>query len=345
VLAAGAATRVSPLGIVERHRDFFGPVGSRVANGFLDFYDVQLPFDSAFHPEMHAVLLLAAFSFTAALGLAAVSRRPLAAVLVLLAGAGWPATLLSDHRDLLRGSVILAAALLLLAGFRPDARRVVARAALLGATLVAVALAASTQPAVAKTEFLNWRTWDPYHRAAASVGVRYVWDSSYSGFTFPRKVTTVFTVKAAPLSTYWRAATLDVFDGVRWVEEFTPAQPALFGGRTDVTIGDPLSPLRALDASTWRQAHVEIAALADDHLARDSARSASCAGAAGSSRVASTAASSTTCGASRRSRRLHSSHARSRTIRPPRACSAKSCRARRHRRSARQTARRRWRHC
>jgi len=232
----------------------------------LDFYDVRLQFNPFFHPEMHSVVLVAVFGFAAALGLVAASRRPLAAVLVLLVGAGWPATLLSDGRDLTRGAVIFAAALVLLAGFRTDARRTLARAAVLGGALVAVSLAASTQPAVAKGEFLHWQTWDFYTRTAQSVGVRYVWDSSYDGFRFPKKVTTVFKVKAPPLSVYWRATTLDTFTGGRWVEDLLPSKPAFFDGRTDLTFNDPSYPLAAQDPSRWRKAEIDIEALADDHL-------------------------------------------------------------------------------
>ena len=266
LVAAELAVRVSPLGIVERHRYFFGPLSSRLWNGVLDFYTVRLPFDPFFHPHMHSVLLVAAFGFSSVLGLAAASRRPLTAVFVLLLGAGWPATLLSDGRDLLRGAVIFAAALLLLVGFRTNVRRALARAVVLAAALVAVALAASTQPAVAKGEFLHWQTWDIYTRPVQSVGVRYVWDSTYNGFRFPKKVTTVFKVKAPALSVYWRATTLDSFTGVRWVEDLLSVKPAIFGGRTDLTLSDPLDPPAAQDPSRWRKAEVDIEALADDHL-------------------------------------------------------------------------------
>ncbi len=102
-------------------------------NGFLDFYEIRLPFNPFFHPEMHILLLLAGFGFTAGLALAASSRRPVVAVALLVVGAGWPATLLTDGRDLLRGAVILATALFLLAALRAGARRTLARAALLGA--------------------------------------------------------------------------------------------------------------------------------------------------------------------------------------------------------------------
>jgi transglutaminase-like putative cysteine protease len=266
LVAAKLAVRVSPIEHAHLHRHFFSLVASRIWNGILDFYDVRLPFDPFFHPDMHAVLLVAAFGFAAAFALAVASQRPLAAVLVLLAGAGWPATLLSDGRDLTRGAVILAAALILLAGFRADARRTIARAAALGAALVALSLAASTQPAVAKGEFLHWQTWDFNTRPAKSVGVRYVWDSSYDGFSFPKKVTTVFKVKAPPLSVYWRATTLDLFTGDRWVEDLRAIRPAVFAGVTDLTLNDPLDPPAAQEPARWRKAEVDIEGLADDHV-------------------------------------------------------------------------------
>jgi transglutaminase-like putative cysteine protease len=235
-------------------------------NGFLDFYDVRLPFSASFHPGMHALLLLAGFGFTALVGLAAASRRPVAAVACLVVGAGWPATLLSDNHDLVRGAVILATALFLLAGLRTGALRTVARAAVLGGALVAVALAATTQPAVAKSEFLNWRTWNPDQRAPSSVGVRYVWDANYDGFRWPRKTTTVLKIQGPPRSVYWRATTLDVYDGTRWLEEPRTLQSHLFDGRVDLTQDDPLAPAAARNPANWHSVAVEVEALADNHL-------------------------------------------------------------------------------
>src|SRR4029079_13999298 len=104
----------------------------------------------------------------------------------------------SDGHDLFRGAAILAAALLLLAGARPGAGRPFFRAGVVGAILVADAIAATTQPAVAKSGFLRWQTWDPYPRPTPSVGVAYVWDANYDGFRWPRKTTTVLKVKAPP---------------------------------------------------------------------------------------------------------------------------------------------------
>ena len=238
----------------------------RFWNGFLEFYDVRLPFSASFHPQMHALVLLAVFGFTAALALAAASRRPLGAVACLVVGACWPATLLSDGRDLLRGATILAASLFLLAGLRTGALRTVGRAGLVGGIVVAAAVVATTQPAVAKSEFLHWQTWDPYTRPASTVGVRYVWDANYDGFSWPRKTTTVLKVQAPARSLYWRATTLDLFTRGRWVEYQTRERPVLFDGRLDLTQNDPLAPSAARNPSHWRKVEVEVQALADNHL-------------------------------------------------------------------------------
>ncbi len=53
-----------------------GRVLSRSWDGFLAFYDVRLPFDGAFRPHMHGVILLAVFAFTLVAGLAIAARRP-----------------------------------------------------------------------------------------------------------------------------------------------------------------------------------------------------------------------------------------------------------------------------
>jgi len=258
-LTAGYLASGAPL-------DHPGRAATRFTNGLLDFYDVRLPFNGSFHPEMHELVLGAAFGFTLALGLVAAARRPVAAMLVLVVGAGWPATLLSDGHDLFRGAAILAAALLLLGGLRPAAGRTFFRAGLVGAILVAGAVAATTQPAVAKSEFLRWQTWDPYTRPTPSVGVGYVWDANYDGFRWPRKTTTVLKVKAPPRSLYWRATTLDLFTGTRWVESLSPLQSDLFDGRLDLTQADPLATAAARDPANWSKAEVEIESLADNHL-------------------------------------------------------------------------------
>jgi len=77
---------------------------SRFGDGFLEFYDYQVPFDPSSHPRMHGVLLIALFAFTLAFALAVAARRPGLAAIVLVVGVGWPGTLLPGH-DLWRGAV------------------------------------------------------------------------------------------------------------------------------------------------------------------------------------------------------------------------------------------------
>ena len=268
LVAAAVALRVSPLDARpwnEQH-DFFGPFADRLWNGLLEFYDVRLPFEPYLHGDMHALVMAAAFAFGAGVALACGARRPLPAVLVLLVGAGWPATLLPGERPLLTGAIVLAAALVLLAGLRPGARNTLGRAALVGGALVVVGLVASTQPAVAKGAFLSWEEWDPYTKPDEPVSLRYVWDANYDGLTFPQKHTTVLRVKAPGRSVYWRATTLNQFVSNRWVENHAQTAPALFAARNDVVSSDPLAPRRALDSDRWWKAQVEVEALADEHL-------------------------------------------------------------------------------
>src|SRR5204863_79347 len=88
----------------------------RFGGGFLEFYDVRLPFATPLHPRMEGVILVALFAFCACLGVVVAARRPALAALVLVVGVGWPATPLTGPDDLLRGAVLLAAALSLIAG-------------------------------------------------------------------------------------------------------------------------------------------------------------------------------------------------------------------------------------
>jgi len=100
-----------------------GTVLSRTGRGFLDFYDVLVPFSASEHHLMDGVVLLAIFTFTGLASLAVASRRPLLASLVLVAGAGWPSTIFPGHDDLGRGVLLLLAAFALVARLGPTTRR------------------------------------------------------------------------------------------------------------------------------------------------------------------------------------------------------------------------------
>ena len=232
-----------------------GTVLGRTGRGFLDFYDVLVPFSASDHHLMDGVVLLAIFIFTALASLAVASRRPLLASLVLVAGAGWPSTIFPGHDDLGRGVLLLLAALALVARLGPTTRRG-APQVLVATALAVTALIASSWNGVAKAQFLDWQKWDLSTKAGPSVSVEYVWNANYRGVNFPKKRTRVFTVKTDDQrAVYWRATTLDTFDDNAWREELLPTE-RVHGRRRrsrDRLTDDPLLPKRARDPRSGRR--------------------------------------------------------------------------------------------
>jgi transglutaminase-like putative cysteine protease len=249
------ALEVSPLALWPGGARFFEPIGRHFGGGFADFYEFRLPVDPSAHPRMHMLVLLALFAFALATALAIAARRAVLSVASFLIGAGWPATLLAGGNSLGRGAIILAVALVLLAGVTGRATHIAAPAA---AAIALGALLLSASPAVAKSAFLDWQHWNPVVRPAKPVSVSYVWDSNYNGFDFPRKVTTVLTVRAPKtIGTYWRATVLDAYVGDRWIEDVWRESPLA---------ARELTPAQALDPGRTVQQEVTVDALADKHL-------------------------------------------------------------------------------
>ena len=58
---------------------------------------------------------------------------------------------------------------------------------------------------MAKSAFLDWQQWDFYTKPEKAVSVRYVWDAQYNGIRFPKKATTVLSIRAPRQPQYWRA--------------------------------------------------------------------------------------------------------------------------------------------
>ena len=244
-----------------------GTILGRAWQGFLEFYDVLMPFDPAQHPHMHGVLLIAIYTFTALAALAVAARRPLLAGLVLVAGAGWPATIYPAADDVGRGALLLIIVLALVAQLAPTPRRGQPQV-LVGTVIVIAAVVASNWNGVARAQFLDWQNWDLSTKSGPSVSVEYVWNANYRGVNFPKKRTRVFTVRTADQrAVYWRATTLDVFLNNAWREELIPAIATRpLGGSRDVLADDPLLPRRARDATKWTEATVHIDALRDKHV-------------------------------------------------------------------------------
>ena len=251
-----------------RDGDFFGPFTSRLWRGFEAFFSVELPFNAAERPAMHGAILLAAFAFCVVLATAIAARRPLLASAALIAGAGWPATILIGRAELERGAVVLAAALLLFAGMRSLPTLDLRQPLLAGAAVVVAAVAVSTSPSVAKGEFVDgWRDWDVTIGSAPAVGVEYVWDSNYGGIRFPQKPTTVLSIDAdEQAGVYWRATTLDLFTRGRWLEDLHEGADPVVDGELQDLSADPYLPEAARNPDNWLEARVEVEGLRDTHL-------------------------------------------------------------------------------
>ena len=264
---AGIALLLAAAHALDARPYALGTLLHRAGRGFLDFYDVLVPFDPSAHRLMHGVVLLAVFVFTALAALAVRARRPLLSCLVLVAGVGWPATIYPGQ-DLARGAVVLIAVLALVAQLKPTGRRW-APQILVGTGLVVLALVTSSSGAVAKDQFLNWQNWDLSAKTGPSVSVSYVWRSNYSGISFPKKRTRVFTVSGPSRSAYWRATTLDAFVNDHWREDQIPAAPAEIpiGDTNFDAIFDPrIQPEVSADPRKWTAATVHVEALKDTHV-------------------------------------------------------------------------------
>ena len=246
---------------IDQQPGFFGPVLDRFYNGVGGYYDVAVPFSAVGHQRMHGVLLLAIFGFCTVLAQAVAARRPLPALLALIAGAGWPAALYPSGSIAL-GAMILAAALWVLAGLRASRP---APALLAGAVLVAVAAVASSSAAVAKDGVLAWERWSSGGIGGKPVSVRFVWNANYGGISFPKKKTTLLRITGPKRGLYWRATTLDSFDSDSdgWIENPTPLSTAPARGRLPE---DELLPTRAANRNTWVRQDVEVLRLSESRI-------------------------------------------------------------------------------
>jgi transglutaminase-like putative cysteine protease len=247
-------------------RDIVASLASRTWEGFLSFSDVTVPFEGIAQPFMHGALLMAVFTFSLAGALAVAARRPPLALAALLLGAGWPATMLPGGNELARGLLILAVGLVLLAAVRPGPLKL--RSQLLaGGGVAALALILSASGATAKSQFVDWQSWDFYNKPDPPVGVSYVWRADYDGVKFPNKRTRVLQVHGSPTASYWRATTLDSFADDHWDEDLTAADPPEDGRRAEFTTEElALMPSRANDLGSWTRVDVTVEALRDRHL-------------------------------------------------------------------------------
>ena len=250
-------------------RDFFGPLWESFEIGLRGYYETRVTFDPIAHPEMESIVLFAIFGFAAGAGVLAAAGWLLPAGLVLLIGVGWPATLRATvgGNSLAIGALILAALLVVLyvGRRRRGSFAGAAQAAVLGGALVLAGVGAASSTLVAKRPALDWQRWTPYEELRDSVGVRYVWNTSYGGIRWPEDKTVVLTVSGITEGAYWRATTLDEYNGFGWLEAHDPVPVEAGQRRLDVA-NDPLLPPEARDESGWIRQRITVGGLADNHL-------------------------------------------------------------------------------
>jgi transglutaminase-like putative cysteine protease len=136
--------------------------------------------------------------------------RWLALALLLLAY-GTGTTQLGLNGWALRGAALLVvmAAWLWLPRLRPR-DTLPAALAVIGCGLLALPLAAGFDR---ESPWLDYRSWDWFQRAQVGTGFR--WDHSYGPIAWSRSGVALLDVKARDAH-YWKAETLDSFDGIRW---------------------------------------------------------------------------------------------------------------------------------
>ena len=250
VVAARIAVGVDLVPWRPGHAGSFSVLGTQLGDGFSDFYGTTLPFDPRVHVAMHELVLVALFLFALGLALLVAARKPVAAALVLLAGAGWPATLLGPSRGIAMGGAVLAALLVVFAGL--GSRRLPALALPLGAAVVVAAVAVGSATA-ARHGLVRWQSWNLAHIAGGPSDIGFVWNAQYGGLHWSGHPTNVLQVQSDRPPTYLRAAVLDDFVGDAWV--LGPSRPA-----------DSLEPRAALLPQHQTREVVTVNALADAHL-------------------------------------------------------------------------------
>ncbi|MGI9658745.1 MAG: transglutaminaseTgpA domain-containing protein [Gaiellaceae bacterium] len=276
MLAAGVVALAEAFGLSvldarpgDASRDFFGPLWESFEVGLRGYYETRVTFDPIAHPEMESIVLFAIFGFAAVAGVLAAAGWLVPSGVVLLVGVGWPATLRATvgGNSLAIGALILAALLIVLyaARRRRGSLTGLAQAAVLGGALVLAGVGAASTTLVAKQPALDWQRWTPYEDLRDSVGVRYVWNTSYGGIRWPDDETVVLTVSGITDGSYWRATTLDEYNGFGWLESHEPV-PADPGQRRLDVANDPLLPPEAQDEANWVRQRITVGGLADNHL-------------------------------------------------------------------------------
>lgn len=229
----------------------FGELADGLARGLTGVRTAQFPYSGPDQWVRLAILLAAPAVVALASVLAFWPRRrgrlgPRPSALLLLIGLYGVAVAQYDRgAPLARGALLL----LLVAGWlflprlqRLDAPR--AAATVLVGAILAVPLAARLPAAEPVLDYRSW-SW---------VGdvTSFQWDHAYGPLDWPRRGETVLTIESDEPH-YWRAVTLERFDGFRWVRSLS--------GATSLGVSEPPPPSRPGWEAT---ADVTVGSLASD---------------------------------------------------------------------------------
>jgi transglutaminase-like putative cysteine protease len=233
-----------------------------LVDGTRDAAVVASPYAPAAHGSLHVTVTLVVALCGLATSLSIASRRPLLAGAIAAVAIAWPATL-ADGDPVVWGCVALGAALWPTIALGAATRQMLVGGVAAAAVVLAGSALAAERVAPPGEARIDWRGWSPLGGDGARVGVRYVWDASYDGITFPSEPTVVCRVRATERALYWRASTLDTFLGDRWIENLYPRQ---ISPPRRVLPADPLLPPAARRSAEWVKQEIVVEALDEDRL-------------------------------------------------------------------------------
>jgi transglutaminase-like putative cysteine protease len=234
--AALVVTGVSTRLLLPAH---WGSLRDGLDRGFAGLDSFEWPY-SAGDPWVRLTLLLgmpllvapaAILAFWPARRAAGLMRWCALALLLVAYGTGVTQLALSGWA--LRGAALLVvvAAWLWLPRLRPR-DTVPATLAVLGCGLVALPLAASLDR---EQPWLDYRHWNWFERTVT--GTNFSWDHNYGPIRWSRSGVALLSVKSRQPH-YWKAESLDHFDGVRWLHTDSPFGPGYEGAAIPV----PMNP-------------------------------------------------------------------------------------------------------
>ncbi len=224
----------------------WGELADQLDRALLGVQGVDWPYDGPDGWIRLTILLGAPLLLTAAAALSfwpasPEARPPLrgAALVLLIAVYTLAVTTNSPGSPLLFGALLLA----LIAAWLWLPQRGV-REWTAGAIVVA-ATALLALPAAAALDgdgpWLDYRSWSPF---GADAGIAFSWDHSYGPLDWPRQGTTLLNVRSDHPH-YWKAETLNSFDGVHWYRATGDEQ-------RDLSAELPFDPNRvSFDSGTW----------------------------------------------------------------------------------------------